>query len=88
VKSKDIIQLGVAIVIFAIAGFIIYNQLAPNKKGAAAKGVEVERITSIPSQFDSSALASLSDSSKSRDFYNQPDLKSGLGNTQPFGPLR
>ena len=86
-KTKDIVQLTVAVVIFAIAGWLIYGQLAPKKTGGA-KGETIVKVTPIPADFDQDTLATLGDATKTRDFYTAPDLKSGLGNNQPFGPLR
>lgn len=86
-KQKEIIQLLVAVVILAVAGTIIYSFFFPNK-GSASKTVTYTKVTPINTDFSQEALSQLTNSSKSRDFYNAPDLKSGLGNTAPFGPLR
>ncbi|HSH31163.1 MAG TPA: hypothetical protein VK963_00670 [Candidatus Saccharimonadales bacterium] len=82
-KKKDILYLGIAGVIFTIAGFLAFNQLAP-KDG---KQVSVEVIEPISSTFDSAALAELTDTSRTQDFSVTNDLKSGLGNQAPFGPF-
>ncbi len=84
-KPKEITQLIVAIVIFAIAGFLIYSQLGPKSGGKDGKGVSVEKVTKIPSGFNDQSLSVIGDSSRVRDFYSPPDLGSGLGNSQPFG---
>lgn len=86
-KPKEVVQLVVAIFIFAIAGFLIYGQLAPKsaKSSQGGKGVKVEKVTKIPSDFNQDSLQILGDSSRVHDFYNQPDLRNGVGNPQPFG---
>lgn len=82
-KMKEIIQLTVALVIFAVSGFIIYTQLIPQK--AASKNlVMVEKVTPLEPGFNEDALKKISDSSLYQDFYTKQDLNSGLGNTQPF----
>jgi hypothetical protein len=90
VKTKDIVQLSVALVIFAVAGYLVYLQVGPksDKTTAAASAPVYEKITAIPEDFNQDALGKLSDPSKARDFYTRPDLKTGLDNSQPFGPLR
>ncbi len=85
-KPKEIVQLAVALVILGVSGFLIFTQLAPQR--AQTKAVTVEKITPIPSRFDTDAMSRLSDVSVVRDFYVKPDLKNGIGNPRPFGPLR
>lgn len=86
-KRKELIQLVVAVIILVAAGSLIYSQLAP-QKSAASSVPTVEKITPINSSFDQNSLTTITDTSKVRDFYQQPDLSSGLGNPAPFGPLQ
>jgi hypothetical protein len=87
-KRKEIIQLGVALVIFVIAAYLIYIQVAPKKApGKGGKGVTVEVVTPIPAGYSQDELDSLQDQSKNRDFYTKPDLQQGIGNSQPFASL-
>jgi hypothetical protein len=83
-KRKELMYLLVAAVIFVVAGYLIYTQVAP-KKQAASAGVEVEKIGVIPDQLDATGLAEISDSSKVVDFNSPVDL-TGLGNAAVFGP--
>lgn len=88
-KTKELIQIAAAVLIFAIAGFLIFSQLQP-KKGAATtgKGTTVIKVTQIEGSFDQAELNKLSDSTINRDFYTPPDLNSGLGNNSPFKPIQ
>ena len=81
-KSKDVVLLVVAILIFGVTGMLIYTQLMP-KKSTASQGVQVEVVGSIPSAFDPADLSQLS-SSQVKDFDSPVDL-SGLNNSAPFG---
>ena len=87
-KSKEIIQLAVALVILAVAGFLIYSQLAPANPKSDETKFMVEKVRPIEPDYDQQTLAKISDSSRVTDYYNEPDLKTGLGNTQPFDPLK
>ncbi|HVE81188.1 MAG TPA: hypothetical protein VNA68_03595 [Candidatus Dormibacteraeota bacterium] len=86
-KRKEMIQLVVAITILLAAGYLIFTMLVP-RKAANQKGLTYEKVTPINPDFNEEALRSLTDSSLSRDFYAPPDLKSGVGNSQPFTPIR
>lgn len=85
-KTKEIIQLGVAVLIFAVAGLLIFSQFGSKPKAGAAKskGVMITVVTPINPTFDQATLALFDDTNAIKDFYNAPDLKNGLGNTQPF----
>lgn len=85
-KTKQIVQLVVAILILAIASYIVYALAVPNKGGG--KTVTYVKVTPIDPNFDTTSLNQLSNSSNVRDFYNPPNLNSGLNNSQPFGPLQ
>lgn len=84
-KKKELIQLIVALIIIVIAGFLLFQQFAP--KGEP-KPLTYEAITPIEPNYNEEALRALNDSSKAKNFYNAPDLKSGVGNSSPFAPLR
>jgi flagellar basal body-associated protein FliL len=87
-KRKEMIQLVVAVIILVVAGSLIYAQLAPASKTTASSAPTIPKITPVATGFNQSALSNLTDTSKTRDFYQAPNLASGLGNSQPFGPLQ
>ena len=87
-KPKEMIQLFVALVVLIGAGLVIYGQVGPKNTSSNSKGVVVEKITPIPASFDRDGLNKLSDNTLVKDFYVKPDLKSGVGNPKPFGPLQ
>lgn len=84
-KSKDLIYLCVAVVIFAIVGVVLFSQLSP--KSSSGSGVAVEVVTPIQPQMDQKVLSRLTNPLQSRDFTAPLDLQHGLGNPQPFNPL-
>ncbi len=83
-KTKDIVELVIALLIFLVAAYFIYTLLTPkhSSKGSTAT---VTQVTPLATNFDSSNLQTLTDTSQTQDFYTPPDLHSGLGNAQPFG---
>lgn len=81
-KQKDIVYLVLAVVILLAAGYVGYTQLMPKK--ASSKVVEVEKIGKIPSELDTSGLATLNDPTKVRDFNSPVDL-TNLNNKAIFG---
>ena len=83
-KSKDIVALTVAVVIFLAAGYIMFTQVLGKKQSSANAGVQVEVIGEIPASFNNDALTELNDGTKVKDFASPVDF-SGLGNTAPFG---
>ena len=83
-KTKDLVALIVAAVIFLAAGYIVYTQLLP-KKAAASDGVKVEVVGTISPDFNADALSVLSDSSKTHDYSVPLDLTVGLNNQSVFG---
>ncbi len=87
-KTKELVQLIVAVLIFIIAGYIIYSVLVPQKSSGSNKGVSYTKVTPVNPNFSQTDLSNLGDSTKVRDFYNPPDLNNGLNNSQPFGPLQ
>lgn len=84
-KRKQIIQLVVGVVILAAAGYLVFVQLFPHKPASAAQAPAIPKITPVNPGYDQNALSTLGDSTKNRDYYQAPDLHSGLGNSQPFG---
>lgn len=87
-KRKEMIQLGIAVVILFAAGVLIYTSLAPKKSSSSSEKYTVEKVNMIEGDFDEEALQQISNNSKVRDFYTEPDLGSGLGNQQPFNSVR
>ncbi|HUC86896.1 MAG TPA: hypothetical protein VMR75_01020 [Candidatus Saccharimonadales bacterium] len=89
-KSKEIVELVVAVLILAIAGYVVYKIVVPSSPSSsgASHTVTYVQVTPVDPNFDSNSLNELGDSSKVRDFYSPPDLSSGLNNSQPFGPLQ
>jgi hypothetical protein len=87
-KRKEMIQLGIAVVILFAAGVLIYTSLAPKKSSGKSDKYTVEKVKMIDPDFDNSALQQISNNTKVRDFYTEPDLGSGLGNQQPFNSVR
>ena len=83
-KTKDIVELVVALIIFLVAAFFIYHLLAP-KSGSKTSTATATEVTPLATDFDSNSIQSLTDTSQVKDFYNPPDLHSGLGNPEPFG---
>lgn len=86
-KKKDIISLVIALAVFAVVGLILYSKLGPKKKVGDNTDATVEIITPIKSDFDPNAIAELQNPSIAQNFSVPIDL-SGLGNSQPFGPLK
>ncbi len=82
-KSKDIMMMLVAAVIFIAIGVVLYGQLKP-KRTSGAHQTTVEVVDPINSSFDSSALSSINNPAQVRDFAVSIDLN-GLGNPTPFG---
>ncbi len=87
-KRKEFIQLGVAVVILFAAGVLIFTALSPKKGSSTQDKYTYEKVKKIEADFDEQALQQISNNSKVRDFYVEPDLGSGLGNQQPFNSAR
>lgn len=83
-KSKDIVALIIAVVIFLVAGYLVSTQVLP-QKSAQQEGVKVEVVGEIGEDFDSVALELLANPAKVRDFSVPIDLTSGLDNQAVFG---
>ncbi len=81
-KTKDIIYIVLAAVIFTILGVVIYQQFFASKQ---KNQVTYEVITPINSGFNKQALETLKNPLVARDFAIPVDLKTGLDNTKPFG---
>ena len=86
-KQKEIVQLAFAVVLLVAACFAVYKLAVPSR-GGAHKGATYEVVTPISASFDASAQQKLDDPLTARDFYVKPDLHSGIGNPQPFTPLK
>jgi hypothetical protein len=84
VKRKEMTQLIIAVIILVAAGALILSQLAP-KKTTKSQPPTVEKVTPIQPDFDQSSLTFINDRNKNQDFYQPPNLSTGLGNNQPFG---
>jgi hypothetical protein len=80
-KTKDIVYLVLAGLIFVTAGILAYGSLA----GKQSSGVQVEVVVPISAEYDQSALSKLTDPAVAKDFSIPVDLSSGLGNPAPFG---
>ncbi len=85
-KKKDTMYLVISVALFALVGLIIYSQLG-SKKAAAGGGPTAEIITPIQSNFDQNAIGALQDPTVTQNFSVPIDI-TGLGNAQPFGPLK
>ncbi len=83
-KTKDLMALIVAVIIFLVAGYLAYTQLLP-KKATQTQGTQVEVVGPITADFDSNALSTLSDATKTRDYSVPLDLTTGLNNQAVFG---
>ena len=85
-KQRDLIVLVLAVVIFAVAGYIAFTQLGPQSSSAngGKDGVVVEVIGSINADLDSATIDTLKDQTKVID-YNLPVEFTNLNNTAPFG---
>jgi hypothetical protein len=84
VKTKDLMLLVVAAIIFIVCGYVAYTQLTP-KKSAAAAVVQVPVVGSIPAQMDAGGMSWINDTSKVQDYDTPINISSGLNNTAPFG---
>jgi hypothetical protein len=84
-KTKSVVELVVALLIFLVAAYLIYTLLAPKSGTSKSSAATVTQVTPLATDFNSTALQSLGDSSQTKDFYSAPNLQSGLGNNQPFG---
>jgi hypothetical protein len=73
-----------AVVILLVAGYLGYTQLVPHKS-TGNKNAQVEVVGSIAPNFDGTAMSALTDGSKVRDFSQNLDLTTGLGNQAVFG---
>lgn len=85
-KQKDLIRLGIAVIILCAAGILIFSQLAPKKSSGKAK-YTYEDVQPIYPEYDAAVLSEISNSTLVRDFYIPPDLNTGIGNQTPFKPI-
>lgn len=79
-KRKDILYLGVALAIIAVAAMLLLNG---NKQSSGGPTVEIVPV--IEPNYSKAALAEINNESAHRNFAVKVDLSSELGNTQPFG---
>ncbi len=85
-KQKEIIQLSIAGIIFLVAGIFIFGQLSGGKSSSAKGKYTYEDVRPLTSKYSVELLQKISDTDKVKDFYLPPDLKSGIGNQEPFKP--
>ena len=82
-KQKDIILIGIAILIFVITGYLLVGALQPKKTSQTGESVEV--AMKIEGTMNADILKTMSDPTKMTNFAVYIDLHTGLGNTKPFG---
>ncbi len=83
-KTKDIVLLLVAAVMFAVTGFVAFTQLAPKKAAGNNPKVQVVVVPPISPDFDQAALSKINDNTQVVDYSVKIDV-TGLGNAAPFG---
>jgi hypothetical protein len=82
-KTKDVLYIILAGIIFSVAGVIGFKQLAPKN----AKEVQVEVVTPIEPDFNQDALRQVTDGGRAKDFMPSIDIHNGLDNNKPFNPI-
>jgi flagellar basal body-associated protein FliL len=86
-NNNQMIALVLGVLIFAIVGYFAFTQLGP-KSITQLKPANVEKINPIEASYSSDALDRMSDQSKTKDFYVQPDLHNGLGVNDLFATIK
>jgi hypothetical protein len=86
-KNNQTLAVVASILVLTIVGYFGFMQLGP-KKITKLQPAKVEQITSIDAGYNTSALDSLGDQTKVKDFYAKPDLTTGLGVGDLFAPLK
>lgn len=86
-KPKQTFELIFAVVILAVSGYMVYTLAVPHQSGAS-QGAQYVVVKPLTSEFNQEAISSLTDGTRAKDFYIAPDLKNGVGNNNPFSPLR
>ncbi len=81
-KTKDIVALGLAGIIITVVGVLLVGKFSG---GSQHKRAQVEVVDPVESGFDDTAKRQLVNSAAARDFSVPIDLRSGLGNVNPFG---
>jgi hypothetical protein len=84
VKTKDIVYLVLAAIIFAGIVVLVYGQVKP-KQSARQEVVEV--VDPISSEFDDAALSEVTNPARARNFTPPVDFGTGMGNPRPFSPI-
>ncbi len=85
-KSKDLLYLSIAIVLFVVTGILAVSQLGIGKS-LFSREATVEVVAPISSELNQNVLTALTDGVQTRDFTPPIDLQNGLGNPRPFNPL-
>ena len=83
-KTKDIIYLVITVVIFAVGGYLAFNNLVP-KSTAGSAGTKVEIVGALKPDLDYAVIDTLLDKTKNVDYTVNLDLNSNLGNPSVFG---
>jgi len=85
-KTKDIVYLILAVVIFAVAGYLLFTILLPSNPTAATKlSNQAEVVGVIDDKLNYSVVTELSDTTKNVDYTVNLDLGNGVGNPSVFG---
>jgi len=84
-KTKDIVYTILTVVIFAVAGYLIFTMLIPQSSKTAAKVQKVEVVDAIESSMSSTTLDQLSDKTKNIDYSTALDLTRYMNNGAIFG---
>ena len=83
-KSKDLLVLAFAAIVFVVTGVVGYGALNPKKSSSVKGGVQVDVVQKFSGDFDKDAIDQIT-SSDNINFYAHPDLTSGLNNANYFG---
>jgi|GEM_PF-1288763 flagellar basal body-associated protein FliL len=85
-KTKDIVYLIIAVVIFAVAGYLLFTILVPSKPTAASNlSNQAEVVGTVDDKLNYSVVSELSDTTKNVDYTVNLDLNTGVGNPSVFG---
>lgn len=82
-KRKDLIYLSIAVGILLVSVFLIMNVGSGGKKKSTQLKIEV--VDPIKSDYNPTLLAEIGDKNLHRNFAVRVDLKTELGNKNPFG---
>jgi hypothetical protein len=84
-KKNDLIAVVVAGIIFLVAGYLVYTQVMPHNTSSTSTDVKVEKVGIIKPGLNQNTLDTMTDASKTNDYYTDIDLTTGLNNTNLFG---